>query len=66
MKKVYRSTTDRKILGICAGIGEYFGVDPTLVRLGLALLTIAGGSGILAYIVAALLIPEAPGGESNE
>ncbi len=66
MKKIYRSATDRKILGICAGIGEYFGIDPTLVRLGLALLTIAGGSGILAYIVAAILIPEAPDGESNE
>ena len=60
MKKLYKSRTDKKIDGVCAGIAEYFKVDPTLVRLGAVLLTCAGGSGILAYIIAALVIPQQP------
>ena len=46
--------------GVCGGIAEYFNVDPTLIRLGLVLLTLMGFSGILAYIIAAIIIPRAP------
>ena len=44
---------------MCAGIAEYFGWDPTWVRLGWVLFTLLGGSGLLAYIIAALIIPKA-------
>ena len=43
--------------GVCGGLGEAFGIDPTLIRLGWALLTILGGSGILLYVIAAFIIP---------
>lgn len=58
-KKLYRSSTDKKIAGVCGGLGEYFNIDPTLVRLGAVVLGLCGG-GLLAYIVAAVIIPEAP------
>jgi len=51
-KKLHRSQTDKMIAGVCGGIAEYFGIDSTLVRLGWVLFTFAGGSGILAYIIA--------------
>ena len=57
-KTLYRSNNDKILLGICGGIAEYFEVDPTLIRLGWAVFTLAGGSGILAYFIAALVIPE--------
>ena len=59
-KKLYRSNTDKKLCGVCGGFAEYFGMDPTVVRLIWALITIAGGAGILAYIICALIIPEKP------
>lgn len=59
-KRLYRSTTDKKLSGVCAGIAEYFGIDPTLVRLGWAFMVLCLGFGVLAYIVAALIIPEKP------
>lgn len=62
MKRLYLSNTDRKVFGICGGIGEYFDVDPTLVRLGvvaLALLT-AIVPVLIAYIVAKFIVPERP------
>ena len=59
-KKLYRSDRDKKLCGVCGGIAEYFGLDSTLVRLGWALITLAGGAGILAYIVCAIIIPERP------
>lgn len=60
MKRLYRSTYDRMLCGVCGGIAEYFQLDPTLVRLGWALFSILGGSGVLAYIVAAIIIPNGP------
>ena len=57
MKKIYRSSTDKMFAGVCGGIAEYFEIDSTLVRLGLVAFSILGGSGILAYIVAAIVIP---------
>ena len=58
-KKLYRSKKDRVFAGVCGGIGEYLGVDPTVIRL-LAVILGFTGSGVLAYIVAATLIPENP------
>mgnify|MGYP004701723013 CR=1 FL=1 len=60
MKRLYRSTYDRMLCGVCGGIAEYFQLDPTLVRLGWALFSILGGSGVLAYIIAAIIIPNDP------
>ena len=58
-KRLYKSQTDKKICGVCGGIAEYFGIDSTLVRLIWALLIFCVGTGLLAYIVAALVLPEA-------
>lgn len=57
-KRLYRSSTNRMIAGICGGIGEYLDVDPTLVRLAWILFCAMGGSGFLAYVLAGILIPE--------
>ncbi|MDD2573547.1 MAG: PspC domain-containing protein [Bacillota bacterium] len=57
-KKLYRSATDRKIAGVCGGIAKYFDFDSTLVRLGWILFLFAGGSGILAYIIAWIIMPD--------
>ena len=58
-KKLYRSKKHRMIAGVCGGIGEYFDIDPTIVRLVWALLSLASiGGGILAYIIAWIIIPE--------
>ncbi len=59
-KRLYKSNTDKKIDGVCAGIAEYFDIDPTLVRLVWALAVLFAGTGILAYLVAALVIPRNP------
>lgn len=59
MKKLIRSATDRKLAGVCGGLGEYFGVDSTIVRIGWVIFCLLGGSGVLAYLLCALIIPEA-------
>ena len=56
-KRLYKSTENKMLDGVCGGIGEYFGIDPTLVRLGWVLFCAAGGSGFLAYVAAALIMP---------
>jgi len=56
-KKLTRSVKDVKILGVCAGIAEYFGWDPIWVRIAWAVLTLAYGSGILLYILLAFIMP---------
>ena len=55
--KLYRSESTRLLCGVCAGIAEYFDLDPTLIRLAWARVCFLGGSGILAYIIAAIIIP---------
>ena len=55
--RLYRSESSRMLCGVCAGIAEYFNLDPTLIRLAWALFCILGGSGVLAYILAAIIIP---------
>lgn len=59
-KKLYRSEEGKMIAGVCAGIGEYFNIDPTVVRLGFVIFGCMGGSGILAYILASVIIPVKP------
>lgn len=56
-KKLYKSKTDKKIFGICGGISDYFGIDSTIIRLVWILFTALGGSGVIAYLIAALVIP---------
>lgn len=56
-KKLYRSNNNKVFLGVCGGIGEYLNVDPTVVRLLWVIFALMGGSGFLAYIVAALIMP---------
>lgn len=57
-KRLCRSKKDRMICGVCGGIANYFNIDPTLVRLAFVLIAMGAGSGILAYIIAAIIIPD--------
>ena len=59
-QKLYKSNQNKMIDGVCGGIAEYFGIDPTVVRLLWALFSLMGGCGILAYIIAAIIIPRNP------
>lgn len=58
-KKLYRSN-DRKVFGVCGGIAEYLGIDPTIVRLLWIILSLSGGSGAVLYLIAALLMDNRP------
>lgn len=58
-KKLYRNINSKMIAGVCSGVAEYLNIDPTVVRLIWALVGLSG-AGILAYLVAALIIPEKP------
>ena len=58
-KKLYRDTSNKLIAGVCSGLGAYLNIDPTIVRLIWALVGLTG-AGIVAYLVAALIIPEKP------
>lgn len=59
-KKLYRSRTDKKVCGVCAGLAKYMNVDVTIMRLITVLLTLFVGGGLIAYLVCALVIPEEP------
>jgi phage shock protein C len=59
-KRLYRSRHDRMIGGLCGGLGEYFGIDPTVVRLLFVLATLVGGHGILAYLILLVIVPLEP------
>ncbi len=59
-RKLYRSNTNRMLGGVCGGLGEYFDIDPTLVRLIFVLLTLAGASGVLIYIIMLIVVPNEP------
>lgn len=58
-KKRLKKSRNKMIFGVCAGIAEYFDIDPTIVRLIFLFVCLAGGSGILAYIIAAIVMPPA-------
>ncbi len=59
-KRLYKSKTEKKLCGVCGGIAQYFEIDPTLVRLAWVAFTVLGGSGILAYIIALIVMPQEP------
>lgn len=61
-RRLYRSRTDRTLLGVCGGLGEYLGIDPVVVRLGWVAVTLfsAVAPGVLAYLAAWLIVPEEP------
>ncbi len=61
MKKLCRSRVNKKIAGVCGGIAEYFNIDPSLVRVGWVLLSLFAGSGVLAYIICMIIMPENSG-----
>lgn len=56
-KKLYRKNEGKMLLGVCAGLADYIALDPTVVRLLWVLFTCVGGSGILAYIICAIIMP---------
>ena len=60
-KRLYKDNIDKKLCGVCAGIANYFDIDPTIVRLAWILFILAGGCGVLAYIIAAIVMPDDPG-----
>lgn len=57
-KRLYKSTRNKKICGVCGGLAEYLGMDPTVVRLIVSLISLAWGSGIILYIIMALIMPD--------
>ena len=59
-KKLYKSNSDKKIAGVCGGVAKYLNLDVTIIQLIWALLVVFAGTGVLAYIVCALVIPEEP------
>lgn len=60
VKKLYRSSKERMIGGVCGGLGEYFAVDPTLIRLLFVAAMLLGGHGLLIYLVLLILVPLEP------
>ena len=59
-KRLYKSSTDKAIFGVCGGFAEYFGIDSLIIRLVLVLFTLAFGAGLLFYLIAALIMPKRP------
>jgi len=59
-KRLYRSRSDRSVAGVCGGIADYLGIDPTLVRIIWVLFAVAGGPGVILYVIMALVVPEEP------
>ncbi len=57
MKRLYKIEQGKKLAGVCGGIAEYFDVDPTLVRIGWVIASLAFGCGLLAYIICAIIMP---------
>lgn len=57
-KRLYKSSTDKKVCGVCGGIANYCDVDPTVIRLIWVIFTLVGGSGLIAYIIAAIIMPD--------
>ena len=59
-RKLYRSRNDSMIAGVCGGLGEYSGIDPTVIRLAFVFLTLFGGHGLLLYLILCVVVPPAP------
>jgi phage shock protein C len=58
--KLYRSMTDKRVAGVCGGLAKYFNIDPTLVRLAFVFLALAGGPGVLIYLIMWIVLPCEP------
>lgn len=65
-KRLYRSSRNKVLAGVCGGLGEYFEVDPVIVRLLVVVFTLMGGAGLIAYIIAAIIIPSADTGDLSK
>ena len=65
-KKLYRSRTNKKLCGVCGGFAEYLEMDATIIRLILVLSVLFAGCGVIAYLVAALVIPNRPEEQNQE
>jgi phage shock protein C len=61
-KRLMRSSRDKKIAGVCAGLADYFDIDPTIVRVVWLLAILFGGTGFLAYVILWIVLPLAPAG----
>ncbi len=59
-KRLYRSLDERMLVGVCGGVADYFNLDPTLVRVLFVLFSLTGGSGLVVYIIMAIIVPEEP------
>lgn len=59
-RHLYRSRSQRMLFGVCGGLGEYFKIDPTLVRLAFVVASLMGGPGLIAYVVLLIVVPEEP------
>jgi phage shock protein C len=68
MKKLYRSQTNKTVYGVLGGLGEYFDVDPTILRLGYIFFSVisAGIGGLVIYLLAVLVVPENPNKSTEE
>ena len=66
MRKLYRSRSDKKIAGVCAGLGQHFDIDPTIVRVIALVLALGYGVGLIAYLVAWWLVPVEPDTASRD
>ena len=64
-KRLYRSTTDRMIGGVCGGLAEFFNIDPTIVRLIFVILLLTGSAGFWIYLILLVVVPEAPQTEAH-
>jgi phage shock protein C len=59
-KRLYRSRSERMIGGVCGGLGLYFGIDPTLVRILFIVMALLGGHGLIVYLILLVIVPEEP------
>ena len=66
MKRLCKSNTDKKVCGVCGGIAEYLNTDSTLIRLAFLVVCAMAGSGILAYFIAAIVMPDAGSVQQEE
>lgn len=64
--RLHKSSKDKKVSGVCAGIAEYLGVDPTIIRLVFAMMVLGWGTGVAAYILLSIILPEGDAGEEDE
>ena len=64
--RIHKSVKDKKIAGVCGGIAEYLNADPTIIRLAFALMVLGWGTGVLAYIACALILPEGDSEDTEE